>query len=172
MKQAVSLAESPVPCVVGAVASLHIHPEESGEALLNVSSLQLVAGKGIAEEARFFGRINNKTGQPNRRQVTLIEREQIAEHAAALGLKSIPPGEVRSNIETTGIDLQALLGREVEIGETRLFCYEARRPCAKMDAVCPGLRELMQNDHQGVLAEVRRSGTVRLGDAIRASNER
>ena len=48
--------------------------------------------------------------------MTLIEREQIAEHAAALGLPSIPPGAVRSNIETTGIKLISLLGREVEIG--------------------------------------------------------
>jgi MOSC domain-containing protein YiiM len=36
-----------------------------------------------------------------------------------------------------------------------------------MDAICKGLRERMLEDRQGVLAEVRRSGKVRVGDQIR-----
>jgi len=135
--------------------------------LLTISSMELVAEKGIKEDRRYFGRISRGTGKPARRQVTLIEREQIAEHAIALGLETIPPGVVRSNIETAGIDLQVLVGCEVEIGEARLHFYEPRQPCAKMDAIGQGLRQLMQNNRQGVLAEVVRSGTVRVGDAIR-----
>jgi MOSC domain-containing protein YiiM len=59
------------------------------------------------------------------------------------------------------------VGREVEIGEARLRFYEPREPCAKMDALCHGLRQLMRDNRQGVLAEVVQSGTVRVGDAIR-----
>jgi MOSC domain-containing protein YiiM len=36
-----------------------------------------------------------------------------------------------------------------------------------MDAICPGLRKLMEPDRQGVLAQVVRSGRIRTGDAIR-----
>jgi len=97
-----------------------------------------------------------------------MEREQIAEPAAALGLASIAPAAVRANIETTGIDLIALVGEEVSIGQAVLFLYAPRDPCEKMNAVCKGLRELMLGHRQGVLAEVRRSGKVRIGDAIRA----
>jgi MOSC domain-containing protein YiiM len=96
----------------------------------------------------------------------LIEREQIAGHAAALGLASIPPGAVRANIETTGLDLMAFLGKRIQIGESLLSIYEARRPCEKMDAVCFGLRRLMENQRQGVLAEVVRSGKIKVGDPI------
>jgi MOSC domain-containing protein YiiM len=99
--------------------------------------------------------------------VTLIEREQIAEHAAALGLQSIPAGAVRSNIETAGINLIALLGRQVEIGEAVLLPYAPRDPCAKMDAICQGLRQRMMDQRQGVVAEVVRSGKIRVGDSIR-----
>jgi MOSC domain-containing protein YiiM len=130
--------------------------------------LELVAEQGIKEDRRYFGRVNS-AGRPSRRQVTLIEREQIAEHAAALGLESIAPGAVRSNIETTGIDLQALMGREVQVGGARLRFYEPRKPCAKMDAICQGLRELMEKNRQGALAEVVQSGVVRVGDPIRAT---
>jgi MOSC domain-containing protein YiiM len=134
--------------------------------LTPVDSIEVVENKGIAGEPRYFGRKSRDTGQPSRRQVTLMEREQIAEHAAVLGLESIPPGAVRSNIETTGISLVPLVGNEIEIGEAVLLLYAPRDPCDKMDAVCQGLRKLMLNDRQGVLAQVVKSGKIKVGDSI------
>ena len=151
----------------GRVASLHLHPATPGTPLQSTESVEFVEAKGIVGDARYFGRLSRTTGRPTRRQVTLMEREQIAEHAAAMGLESIPPGAVRSNVETTGIDLVRLVGHEVMVGEAVLFFSEPRDPCEKMDAICQGLRELMLNDRQGVLAEVRQSGKVRVGDVIR-----
>jgi MOSC domain-containing protein YiiM len=133
-----------------------------------VDSAEWVEAKGINGDQRYFGKRSRDTGEPARRQVSLIEREQIAEHAAALGLASIPPGAVRSNIETSGVNLVQLLGREIQIGEAVLFLYAPRDPCAKMDAICQGLRELMMENRQGVLAQVRRSGAIRTGDVILA----
>ena len=154
------------PALPGRVASLHLHPNEPGAALQSVDAIELVEAKGILGEPRYFGRLRPDTGTPNRRQVSIIEREQVSEHATALGLKSIAPGMVRSNIETTGIDLIALIGCEVEIGEALLFLYAPRDPCAKMDAICQGLRERMMNKRQGVMAEIRRSGKIRVGDEV------
>jgi len=148
------------------VVSLHLHPVEPGERLTTVNEIEVVAGKGIFGEPRYFGKISRSTGKPSRRQVTLMEREQIAEHAATLGLKSIPPGAVRANIETEGIDLIKHLGKEIKIGEAILFLYEGRTPCGQMDAICTGLRGLMENNRQGVLAEVVRSGMIRGQDSI------
>ena len=155
------------PDALGQVASLHLHPPEAGASLQAAPSIEVVAGKGIEGEPRYFGRVNRDTGQPSRRQLSLIEREQIAEHAVALGLPGIAPGAVRSNIETTGIKLLSWLGREIQIGEAVLLLYAPRDPCAKMDAVCQGLRERMLNRRQGVMAEVRRSGRIQVGDWIR-----
>src|ERR1700690_2812775 len=149
------------PAPLGHVASLHLHPAESGQPLQPIESFEVVEGKGVAGDARYFGRLSRDSGQPSRRQVTLIEREQIAEHAAGLGLPAISPGAVRSNIETAGINLIALLGREIEIGDAVLRLYAPRDPCAKMDAICQGLRARMMDHRQGVLAEVLRSGKVR-----------
>lgn len=150
----------------GTISSLHLHPEEPGKPLLAVHEIEVVAGKGIQGDTRYFGKLSRHTGQPNRRQVSLIEREQVSEHAGALGMPSIPPGAVRANIETTGINLVGLVGREVRIGDAVLFLYERRDPCSKMDALCQGLRARMENGHQGVMAEVRRSGRIRLGDTV------
>jgi hypothetical protein len=155
---------SPTP--LGHVVSLHLHPVESGAPLQAVESFEVVEGMGITDDTRYFGRLSRDTSQPTRRQVTLIEREQIAEHATALGLPSIAPGAVRSNIETGGINLIGLLGRDIQIGEAVLRLYAPRDPCAKMDAICQGLRARMMDQRQGVLAEVVQSGRVRVGDPI------
>jgi MOSC domain-containing protein YiiM len=149
------------------VASLHVHPSEPGKSLVPVERIELVEEKGIREDSRYFNRKSRTTGQPSKRQVTLIEREQIEEHSNELGITHIEPGVVRSNVETTGIYLQELVGLEVEIGEARVLITEARTPCQKMDLIHPGLRARMENARQGVLAQVVRSGMVRVGDRIR-----
>ena len=150
----------------GRVASLHLHPEKSGESLHAVEQIEVVEQKGIRGNPRKFGVISRSTGQPSKRQVTLIEREQISEHAATLSLQSIPPGAVRSNIETLGVNLIELIGREVRVGEAILLFYEARTPCEKMDRICEGLRALMEDRKQGVLAQVVRGGVIRINDTI------
>ncbi|HEV7926661.1 MAG TPA: MOSC domain-containing protein [Verrucomicrobiae bacterium] len=151
---------------LGTVASLHLHPEVAGDPLRPVSEVYAEAGKGLVGDARVYGR-TNQNGEPRRRQVSLIAREEIARHAAALGLPEIIPGAVRSNIETIGLDLVSFLGREMEIGEAVLLFYEPRTPCWKMDRVAPGLQTIMSQGRQGVLAQVIRSGWIRVGDAIR-----
>src|SRR5262245_39370555 len=122
------------PALSGRVASLHLHPTESGEPFLTVEEFEVVEHKGIRGEPRYYERISRSTGKPSRRQVSLIEREQIAEHAMALGLESIPPGAVRSNIETFGINLVSLVGKQIQIGDAVLFLYEPRTPCDQMNA--------------------------------------
>jgi len=151
----------------GRVASLHLHPAKPGEPFQQVDAIEVVADKGILGEPRYFGRIGSSTGKPTRRQVSLIEREQIAEHAAALGLESIPPGAVRANIETLGIRLIELAGQLIEIGEAILLICEPRTPCERMDAVCLGLRALMENNRQGMLARVVKSGRIGVNAPIR-----
>jgi hypothetical protein len=155
------------PASPGHVSSLHLHPPQAGAPLQGVEFIDVEVGKGIIGNPRYFGRVSRTTGQPSRRQISLIEREQIAEHAAVLGLESIPPGAVRANIETQGVNLITLVGQQVRIGGAMLLFYEPRTPCSKMDAICGGLRALMTDNRQGVMAEVIQSGRIRVGDSIR-----
>jgi MOSC domain-containing protein YiiM len=149
----------------GRVASLHIHPPRPGDPLIEVSEFNLIAEKGIREDKRYFARVNY--GKPSKRQVTLIEREVVEEHAAAVE-SDFDHGDVRSNIETTGINLIELIGKDVRVGEAILHFVEPRTPCAKMDALAPGLRALMENGRQGVIARVIQGGRVQPGDSIEA----
>ena len=145
----------------GSVASLHFHPAVAGEPMLATDAFSVVAEKGIEKngEGRLFER-------GSKRQVTLIEREQLAEHANALGHPGFAPGDVRSNIETEGIDLISLKGKQIQIGEAVLLLYQARTPCWKMDELIVGLRARMEEERQGMLAQVISGGIIRAGDPI------
>ncbi len=134
--------------------------------MTSVDRIMVEVQRGVVDDPRYFGRVSSSTGQPSRRQVTLLEREQIAEHATALGLSEIAPGLVRSNLETTGVDLISWIGKEVRVGQAILRFYAPRDPCAKMDAICLGLRARMENARQGVLAEVVGAGEIKVGDTI------
>ena len=158
-----SHSQSDVSC--GTVASLHLHPPVGGEPLTSAPSIEVVEEMGIRGEPRYFGR-RSLVGQPTTRQVSLIEREQIAEHASMLGVAAISPGAVRANIETLGINLVPLVGKSIQIGTAILYITKPRDPCEKMDRICRGLRKLMEHDKQGVLARVIQSGTIRVGDLI------
>ncbi len=133
--------------------------------MLDLVELDLETDNGIVQDKRYFGR-RSSSGMPAKRQLTLIEREQISAHANTLGLDGLAPGIVRSNIETEGIDLVPLAGKQIQIGTAVLLIGAPRDPCEKMDHIAPGLRELMDHGKQGVLAQVVRSGKIRVGDPI------
>ena len=147
-----------------------MHPPVAGEPMLPADSIAVETDDGIVGNTRYWKRQSRSTDQPTQRQVTLIEREQIAEHASVLGLPGIAAGRVRSNIETEGINLVPLAGRDIRVGGAVLHIAAPRDPCHKMDEIAPGLRERMTNDKQGVLAVIVQSGTIKNGDAIQPIN--
>ena len=114
-------------------------------------SLALLDGLGID------GDCHVKPG--GSRQVLLMSEE----NCDAFGLA---PGDVRENIVTRGLDLQALpAGTRLEIGAAALEITKDCEPCAFIDALRPGLRARMVR-RRGMLARVVRSGEIRVGDEI------
>lgn len=156
----------PTTTSFGQITSLHIHPAEHGAPMLTLDALDLVAEKGILQDKRYFNR-RSRTGGPFKRQVTLIEREIIDQHTTHLGIPPLPPGTVRSNIETCGIDLIPLIGQKIQIGSAILLLVEPRTPCEQMNRIHPGLRALMENNKQGVIAQVLQSGIIKPGEMIK-----
>ena len=151
----------------GTVASLHLHSEVPNELMKEVKSISVVVGKGIKDNPRYYD-AKTKKGLPNKRHMSLIEREQIEEHALFLS-EPLKSGVVRSNIETSGINLSSLLGKKVAIGDNAVVLFTMLRdPCYKMDMICHGLKRLMADGRQGVICEILVSGTINVGDKIRA----
>lgn len=133
--------------------------------MLPADTLTLEPARGILNDNRYADR-QRADGRPFKRQVTLMEREVLASHADALGVPPFAAGAARSNIETNGIDLVALVGQRLRVGSALLELVEPRDPCWQMDALCQGLKALMDGGRQGVIARILEPGVIRTGDRV------
>jgi MOSC domain-containing protein YiiM len=94
-----------------------------------------------------------------RRQVLLMDHETLQ----SLGL---PPGIVRENITTQGLDVNGLEPRRrLKIGQVLLEVAGTCTPCGLMEKIRPGLRKEIRG-RRGTLCRVIVGGVVRRGETI------
>ena len=149
----------------GTVDGLFIAPEREAPCR-PVDTADAVAGRGLRGDRYFEGA--GTFGAPGAfgHELTLIAAEAI-EALAAEGGPAIAPGDARRNVVTRGVDVDALVGRRFLLGEVECVGRRWCEPCAHLQRLTgPGvLRGLVHRG--GLRADIVRSGTVRVGDAIR-----
>ncbi|MFE6335937.1 MOSC domain-containing protein [Streptomyces sp. NPDC057798] len=147
----------------------------------NRDSVTLLAGLGVegdvhaGETIRHQFRMTYEPDLPNLRQVHLMHEELFKE----LALKGfeVSAGQLGENITTRGVDLLGLpTGALLHLGEQAVIEVTGlRNPCSKINRFRKGLlAEVFTMDpvsgdftfKSGVMAVVRRGGTVRPDDAI------
>ena len=96
--------------------------EKSGKEIQDVSSVEVIANKGIVND-RYFKDDNDKDIQ-----ITLIESENI-DNFNEISKTNIPYIDFRRNIITKGIKLNELVGKEILIGEVRIKGHRLCDPC-------------------------------------------
>jgi MOSC domain-containing protein YiiM len=94
--------------------------------------------------------------------LTLIEAEVCESFDPPL-----EPSEHRRNVVTRGIDLNALVGHEFTIGETRCRGMRLCEPCTVVQRYAgrPVLRPLVHRG--GLRADILRDGRISVGDPVR-----
>jgi MOSC domain-containing protein YiiM len=99
-------------------------------------------------------------GRPNsKRQVSLMDVETLQK----LG---IPPGAVKENVTTRGLDFQRLKpGQHLRIGGSLLEITLPCEPCSRMDEIRLGLQGELRGQ-RGWLSRVVEGGIIRRGDRI------
>lgn len=118
--------------------------------MIPVESMTLKGGEGIEGDTS-YGR---KT-----RQVLLVSKETIEAFDLA-------PGNLRENIVTTRLDLQALQsGSLLSIGETTIEVTGDCSPCDHLETLRVGLKEEIRGN-RGILARVVTSGVIQIGHVI------
>lgn len=110
-----------------------------------------IADRGIE------GCAHGRPGSP--RQVLLMDIETLT----ALGL---PPGAIKENITTQGLDLHSLpRGQRLRVGDAILEVTLPCEPCKLMDDIRPGLQQALRG-RRGQLCRVLQSGRIRPADPI------
>lgn len=105
-------------------------------------------------------------GSSGLRQVTLIQAEHLGAIGAWLGRGPVAPELLRRNLVVAGINLLALTGRLVRVGEALLEVTGPCHPCSRMEEILgPGGYNAVRG-HGGLTARVLQGGRVRPGDAV------
>ena len=122
-----------------------------------VDQATAISGKGLEGD--------RSCSERNMRQVLFMDNETLDK----LELK---PGQIKENITTTGLDLSKVEAGQVffigdqELGErVTMEIVGPCEPCQKMDAIRPGLREIIDGQ-RGMLAIVLNGGAIKVGDTI------
>jgi MOSC domain-containing protein YiiM len=106
-------------------------------------------------------------GGQGTRQVTLLQAEHLPVIAALAGLDAVDPSVLRRNLVVEGINLTALQGQRIQVGDAVLELTGPCSPCSKMEvALGPGGYNALRG-HGGWNARVLRSGTVAVGAEVR-----
>ncbi len=117
---------------------------------------RLIVGKGIEGSA----------DRSWTRQVTLIEREAWELLMQRLGAGASADGR-RANILLSGIRLANSRGKVLKLGSAVVRIGGETKPCERMDALVPGLRESMYSEWKGgAFAQVVVGGEIAVGDEV------
>lgn len=146
----------------GRVTWIGVRPGR-GEPVEALDAVVAEVGAGLAGD-----RWRPRRGGQGTRQVTLVQAEHLPVVAALVGRDEIDPALLRRNLVVAGINLTALAGQQVAVGDDVVLELAGPcAPCSKMEvALGPGGYNALRG-HGGWNAKVLRSGTIRVGDEVR-----
>ena len=136
----------------GQIVNIHI-ARIKGTPSDPVQEATAIAGKGLEGD--------RSCNEKNVRQVLVMDKETLDEF-------DLKPGQIKENITITGLDLsQTKAGQVFFVGDqVTLEIVGECEPCAKMDALQPGLLDRI-NHRRGMLGIVVNGGAFKVGDSIR-----
>lgn len=109
--------------------------------------------------------IEGDHGASDKRAVTLIQAEHLPVIGAMLG-RSVTATMLRRNLVVSGLNLAALKGREIRIGEAVLEITSICAPCSRMEETLGRGGYSAVRGHGGWCARVVSGGVVTLQDAV------
>jgi MOSC domain-containing protein YiiM len=153
----------------GTVLEIFTTPVAS-EPMLPQTEATALAGQGLEGDryALGVGFYSQNPITAGARELTLIDRNSISGVVAQTGVP-FSTIECRRNLITTGIDLDALIGKSFTVGEAVCEGVRACPPCVHLDEltgkkVMPALVRT-----GGLRARIVHGGVIRVGDSIEST---
>jgi MOSC domain-containing protein YiiM len=127
---------------------------------------RLVAGAGLDGDRYALGGGTWAQYPDLEKQLTLIDRDDVAAVAAEVGV-DLTPGDTRRNLVTAGADLPALVGRWFAVGDALLFGMKRCPPCAHLERLTGAKLVKAMLYRGGINAAVFGGAAIAEGAAVR-----
>lgn len=142
----------------------------AAEPMRRVPSVEALPGRGLAGDRYALGGGTWARYPDLEKQVTLIDRDDVAAVAAEAG-SALSPGDTRRNLVTSGVDLPDLVGRWFTVGDALLFGMKRCPPCTHLERLTGTRLVKAMLDRGGINAAVFGGGHVFEGAAVRAISD-
>ena len=137
---------------------------EPDQVMEDIYTVTTIAGKGIVGD-RYFSEDND-----NNHQLTLIESENI-DFYNKISDQEITYIDFRRNIITKGIELNPLIGKELQIGSTKIKVHKLCEPCLELQNKLQQTNFVKHLTHRGGLrCEILTSGLITVNNDIELIN--
>jgi MOSC domain-containing protein YiiM len=144
----------------GRVEAIFLSPEH-GELPEPVDRVKAHSGRGL-EGNRYYW---TDGAAPPGRAITLIASEAV-EAVASEGDVSVEPAATRRNVLTSGIDVNALVGKRFLIGDVECEGVELCEPCSTLESMTqPGVIKAFVH-RAGLNADILSDGEISIGDPV------
>ena len=141
----------------GRVEGIFIGPERTLPE--PVESVRAVAGRGLEGNRYFYAEA------PPGRALTLIQAEALDGMLEDTGIE-LSAAESRRNVLTSGIDLNALVGKRFSVGEVECLGVELCHPCSSLEKMTQkGVIKGLVN-RGGLNADILTDGEISVGDRV------
>ena len=142
---------------VGRVEGILIGPEETLPE--PIERVRAVAGRGLEGNRYFYD------DAPPGRALTLIQAEALEGMLEDTGIE-LSAAESRRNVLTSGIDLNALVGKRFRVGEVECVGVELCHPCSSLEKITQkGVIKGLVN-RGGLNADILTDGEISVGDRV------
>ena len=141
------------------VSNLCITSKSGGE-MQAVKTINVLANKGIVND-RYYKEKNDKEAQ-----ITLIESENVDYYNELSGTNFLTT-DFRRNIITKGINLNQLVGKEIEVGEVKMKVHRLCDPCKYLQDLLKQ-KDLVKKmlNRSGLRCEILTNGSISINDKI------
>lgn len=151
--------------LTGSLSEIWLAPSAAAP-MRRVPAGRLLAGGGLEGDRYALGGGTWAQYPTLEKQLTLIDRDDVAAVAAEVGI-DLSPGSTRRNLVTVGADLPALVGRWFCVGEALLFGMKRCPPCTHLERLTGTRLVKAMVDRGGLNAAIFGSASIREGDAVR-----
>jgi MOSC domain-containing protein YiiM len=127
---------------------------------------RLVAGAGLEGDRYALGGGTWARYPDLEKQLTLIDRDDVAAVAAEVGV-ALSSGDTRRNLVTASVDLPALVGRWFAVGDSLLFGMKRCPPCTHLERLTGARLVKAMAQRGGINAAVFGGAEIAEGDVIR-----